>query len=251
VANYGTHPSGSDLGHVSILLANGPNGFHPAQPACPVEMGPANIVVADLDGDGHTDLAVANFLSNTVTVCAGAGNGTFTAVGELSAGSGPVDIAIADLDGSGRPDLLVANVTSKDVAILRNRSAPGSFKFDPAESDGVARFAGGARLALSVADFDGSGLTDLVVANNTDRNVSVHLNTLMAGAHRVALTGVETVAGLDFALKPLNVPPTLDPIADPPPIYDDPGIEHAMLVSGITAGDGETQPLKTQRPVRW
>ncbi len=167
VANYGTHPSGSDLGSMSILLANGPNGFHPAQPACPVGMGPASLVVADLDGDGNADLAVANFLSNTVTVCAGAGDGTFTAVAELSAGSGPVDIAVANLDGSGWPDLLVANVTSNDVAILRNRSVPGSFQFEPPESYGVARFAGGARLALAVADFDGSGLTVVVTARDS------------------------------------------------------------------------------------
>ncbi len=241
VANYGTHPSGSDLGSVSILLADGPNGFHPAQPACPVGMGPASLVVADLDGDGYADLAVANFLSNTVTVCAGAGDGTFTAVGELSAGSGPVDITVADLDGSGRPDLLVANVTSKDVAILRNRSLPGTFQFEPPESHGVARFAGGARLALAVADFDGSGLTDLVVANNADRNVSVHLNTLVAGAHRVALTGVDTVSGLDFALKPLNLPPTLDPIADQ--TVDKDAGEHGVALTGISDGDDGSQPL--------
>jgi len=243
VANYGTHPTGGDLGHVSIVLANGPDSFHTAQRACDVGMGPANLVVDDFDGDGNADLAVANFLSDTVTVCRGAGDGTFTALPELSAGSGPIDIDVADLDVDGDRDLLVANVTSKDIAILRNQSTPGTFKFAPAESYGVARFAGGARLALDVGDFDRNGTPDLAVANQVDRNVSVHLNSLVAGAHRVASTGTGTVSGMDFAIQPYNAAPTVDSIVAPAPINEDPGEEQTVSVTGISAGEGEVQEV--------
>lgn len=75
------------------------------------------------------------------------------------------------------------------------------------------------------------------------RGVSVHLNTLVGGAHRVTLTGVETVTGQDFGLQPLNASPTLDAIPDPPAVNEDAGVEQRVPLSGITAGDGESQPL--------
>jgi hypothetical protein len=46
---------------------------------------------------------------------------------------------------------------------------------------------------------------DLVLANSVDNHVAVHLNSLVGGAYRVALTGTETVTGLDFGLEPLDV----------------------------------------------
>ena len=84
---------------------------------------------------------------------------------------------------------------------------------------------------------------DLVVANGTSAdNISVFLNTLVGGAHRVGLTGVETVSGLDFAIQPLNLPPTVNEIEDPPAILeDDP--QQSIPLSGITAGENEDQRL--------
>ncbi|MCY2990635.1 MAG: FG-GAP-like repeat-containing protein, partial [Planctomycetota bacterium] len=203
VADYGTHPSGGDLGDVRVLLANGSGGFA-SHTACPVGFGPAALVAEDLDGDGHLDLAVANFLSDNVTVCRGNGDGTFTAVATLPGGSGPMDIDAADLEGDGDLDLLVTNGKSKKVGILRSRVSQGVFEFEPAESFGVANFPGASQISLALGDLDGSGTVDIALANSQDNSVAVHLNTLVAGAHRLALTGTETVAGLDFGLQPLD-----------------------------------------------
>ena len=68
------------------------------------------------------------------------------------------------------------------------------------------------------------------------------MNTLVGGAHRLALTGVETVTGVDFAFQPVNAPPTLDPIAAPPPITEDAGVQ-VLLLTGISAG-GDLQPVR-------
>ncbi|MCY2986823.1 MAG: S8 family serine peptidase, partial [Planctomycetota bacterium] len=203
VADFGTNPGGADLGDVRVLLADGSGGFQ-SYIACPVGFGPAALVVGDLDGDGHLDLAVANFLSDNVTVCRGHGNGTFTAVATLAGGSGPMDIDAVDLEGDGDLDLLVTSGKSEKVGILRNRVSQGVFEFEPAESFGVANFPGASQISLATGDLDGNGTVDLALANSQENNVVVHLNTLVGGAYRVALTGTETVTGLDFGLQPLD-----------------------------------------------
>ncbi|MCY2987972.1 MAG: S8 family serine peptidase, partial [Planctomycetota bacterium] len=203
VADFGTHPSGGDLGDVRVLLANASGGFT-SHVACPVGFGPATLVAKDLDGDGNLDLAVANFLSDNVTVCRGRGDGTFTVVATLPGGSGPMDIKAADLEGDGDLDLLVTNGKSQKVGILRSRVSQGAFEFEPAESFGVANIPGASQISLAVGDLDGNGTVDLALANSQDNSVAVHLNTLVGGAYRVALTGTETVTGLDFGLQPLD-----------------------------------------------
>lgn len=242
VANFGTHPRGGDLGDVRVLLANQAGSFQSAI-ACPVGLGPSAIVTADLDGDGHLDLAVTNFLSDNVTVCRGLGNGTFTSVATLPGGSGPMDIDAADLDGDNDVDLLVTSGKSKKVGILRNRLSQGTFEFEPAESFGVANFPGASQISLATGDVDGNGTVDLVLASSQENSVAVHLNTLVGGAHRLALTGVETVTGVDFAFQAVNLAPTLDAIADRALIAEDAGVQW-LLLTGISAGgDLDPQPI--------
>ncbi|MCY2987439.1 MAG: S8 family serine peptidase, partial [Planctomycetota bacterium] len=204
VADFGTNPRGSDLGDVRVLLADSNGSFLPAQVACQVGFGPSALVTADLNGDHHLDLAVANFLSDNVTVCQGAGNGMFQAVATLSGGQGPMDLEVADLENDGDLDLLVTNGRSKTVGILRNRSSLGTFAFDPAESFGAANFPGASQISLATGDLDRNGTVDMALANSLENSVSVNLNTLVGGSQRVLLTGTETVAGLDFGLEPLD-----------------------------------------------
>src|SRR5260370_42190849 len=49
---------------------------------------PYSVAVGDFNGDGKADLAVANAISNNVSVLVGNGDGTFQAAGEYSRGSG-------------------------------------------------------------------------------------------------------------------------------------------------------------------
>ncbi|MCY2990669.1 MAG: S8 family serine peptidase [Planctomycetota bacterium] len=201
VADFGTSPQGSDLGDVRVLLAGGNGSFLPAQVACPVGFGPAALVTADLNGDHYLDLAVANFLSDNVTVCRGRGDGTFTVAYTLPGGSGPMDIKAADLEGDEDLDLLVANGKSQQAGILRSRVSQGAFEFETGESFGVANIPGASQISLAVGDLDGNGTVDLALANSQENSVSVRMNTLVGGTYRVALTGTEVVNGLDFGLQ--------------------------------------------------
>ena len=66
VANGGTLPSFLD-GSVSVLLGNGDGSFQATQ-YFGAGSGPRSAAVADFNGDGLPDLAVANELSNNVSV---------------------------------------------------------------------------------------------------------------------------------------------------------------------------------------
>jgi hypothetical protein len=57
--------------------------------------GPVSVAVGDFNGDGKPDLAVANSVSNDVSVLLGNGDGSFQAARNFSAGISPVSVAIA------------------------------------------------------------------------------------------------------------------------------------------------------------
>jgi hypothetical protein len=62
----------SNSGNVTILLGNGNGGFtKPAGSPAGAGSGPVSVAVGDLNHDGKPDLAVANFLSNNLTVLLG------------------------------------------------------------------------------------------------------------------------------------------------------------------------------------
>ena len=66
-------------------------------------------MAGDFNGDGRTDLAVANNGSSDVSVLLGNGDGTFQAQVTYAVGSDPVAIVAGDFNGDGRTDLAVAN----------------------------------------------------------------------------------------------------------------------------------------------
>jgi hypothetical protein len=128
---------------------------------------PVSVVVADLDGDGVTDLVTANQSSDdagNASVLLGNGDGTFQAAVSFEAGKGPSSVAVADLDGDSFPDIVTANRYSDDVSVLLG-NGDGSFQV-------AASFAAGySPNSVAVADLDGDSVPDLVTADGSDVNV--------------------------------------------------------------------------------
>ena len=137
----------------------------------PTAGSPVGIYLADLDGDGKTDMVVANSGPNSLYVYRNIGLGTgitaasFAPATVYTTNGGPHYIKIADIDGDGKPEILVTNTsaTSSNIAIFRNTSVPGVISF--AAKVNVAA-GGSGPYDISVTDIDGDGKADLLVSNS-------------------------------------------------------------------------------------
>jgi len=119
---------------------------------------PWSVFSADLDGDGDNDLAVANHISNSVSILKNNGNGTFQVAVNYGAGTFPSSVFSADLDGDGDKDLAVANSGSNNVSILKNN---GNGTFQAAVNYATVS---GPRSVFAI-DLDSDGDNDLAVAS--------------------------------------------------------------------------------------
>jgi FG-GAP-like repeat len=93
-----------------------------------VGRGPISVAIADLNGDGKTDLATANWRAKTVSILLNPGDGSFEPKRDLAiAGAG--GFAVGDLNGDGRPDLATVNSgTPITVSVFLNG---GGGNFEP------------------------------------------------------------------------------------------------------------------------
>ncbi|MFH1620456.1 MAG: FG-GAP-like repeat-containing protein, partial [Patescibacteria group bacterium] len=81
---------------------------------------PRAVFAVDLDKDGDSDLATANYSSNSVSILVNNGDGTFATAVNYAVGNRPATVFAADLDGDGDNDLAVANYYSDNVSVLLN-----------------------------------------------------------------------------------------------------------------------------------
>jgi len=153
---------------------------------------PYSVSIGDLDGDGKSDLAVANYTSNTVSVfrnISTTGGVSFAAKVDFTTGSSPKSVSIGEIDGDGKPDLVVTNSgVSNSVSVFRNTSTSGGVSFAAKVDFGT----GSSPWSVSLGDLNGDGKTDLAVANRTGFSVSVLRNTSTSG-------GVSFAAKVDFS----------------------------------------------------
>jgi hypothetical protein len=155
---------------VMILMGNGDGTFAQATNSpVPVGAEPSSIVVADFNGDGVPDLAVANYGSNTLTILLGNGGGTFTqaANSPVTVGSGSISVAAGDFNGDGVPDLAVVNYGQNTLTILLGQ---GNGTFAATTTNPAT---GGAPSFVAVGDFNGDGVPDLAVASEISNTVTV------------------------------------------------------------------------------
>jgi hypothetical protein len=155
-------------GGVDVLLGDGHGGFRDLGLTQTGVVASA-VAAGDFNADGIPDLAVTNFLSNTVSVLLGNGNGTFHTPLNYTVGANPRSVAVADLQGNGILDIVTASSTGNTVSVLLG-NGDGSFQpetrylTDPGTD------------AVVAGDFNGDGALDLATANTISGDVSVLLN---------------------------------------------------------------------------
>jgi trimeric autotransporter adhesin len=169
---------------------------------------PVSLAVGDIDQDGKTDIVVANFASNTVSVFRNTAtygtitSSSFAAKVDFTTGTHPFGVALGDIDGDGKPEVVVPNQGSNTVSVFRNTATSGSIT--SASLVAKVDFTTGTQpVYAGLADIDGDGKLDIAVANSISRTISVYRNTASSGS----ISSSSLAAKVDFTagVLPLNI----------------------------------------------
>jgi hypothetical protein len=103
-----------------VLLANAADATSLSWPhVYAVGKGPCSIAAADLDGDGHLDLAVANELSSTLSVLRNKGDGVFDGQQSITLADPPTGLTTATPPATEAPLLIVSYGGTSSLGLVR------------------------------------------------------------------------------------------------------------------------------------
>jgi len=131
---------------------------------------PEGIAIADFNGDGKFDIAIANGGSNTVSIFLGNGDGTFQPSIDYAT-LGATQVIARDLNGDGKLDLALPGANAISVLI-----GNGNGTFAPHVDYQCTGFAPFTNLVgIAAGDFNGDGKLDLVATDVGEGGICVFL----------------------------------------------------------------------------
>ena len=172
VANYQTTT-------LAILLGSGSGAFtlQSTMPRLGVS-NPTSLVVADVNGDGKADALATDSNGGALSVLLGNGSGGFTQASSSPATGGdiPYDVAVGDVNNDGKVDALVVNQFTNNLGVLLGNGSGGfTLQDNPPATGGTAPY------SVAVADVNGDGKLDALVANQRTSTLGVLLGNGSGG----------------------------------------------------------------------
>jgi hypothetical protein len=245
-------------GTVSVYIHGASHGTFKSAVSYPTGGQPNQLVIADVNGDGHPDLVLADLSmqGSVIILFQDAANpGTFGSPVSMPTNLSTASVAVGDLNGDGKADIVAtgydANGNNGQVLIFyQNPAEPGVF-FSP-----MTFPAGPQPQSVKIADMNGDGLPDLVVAdfgpgsdNTGTAGVAILLQdatnhgsflapmsyATLGGAVDVAVGDLDGDGKPDVVVANLNPPPT-GSIAV---LLQDPAHAGVLLPATSYAGFGE------------
>jgi hypothetical protein len=137
-----------------------------------------HLVIADVDGDGRSDLVVQHLLQGEVVVHFGAGDGSFSARQVIRPELEPAAIAVGDWTSDGRPDLAIASRDPRShVEFVSIFPGETGSQFSPTPTvryeTGHAEYY---KPVIEVADINEDEVDDLVYANARRASIEILLS---------------------------------------------------------------------------
>jgi hypothetical protein len=164
---------------LTIQLGNGDGSFRTAG-TYDAGTFAGSVNVADFNGDGIPDIAVAS--AGSVKVFLGNGDGTFQSPLLFSVDNTLTILTVGDFNGDGIPDLATAGYLSSQVGILLGN---GDGTFQP-----VHDFPAGTRpISIAVGDFNRDGNLDLVAVDEGNYGTGEGVTVLLGNGNGTFQSG--------------------------------------------------------------
>lgn len=130
---------------------------------------PFAVELAEMNGDGKTDLIVAS-VGSSITIIPGDGHGNFLEekTTSIKTSSGAKQIAVGDINGDGIKDALVSNWSGNILVVLGSKTA---FEIISFEDSSIPNPWG-----LVLADLNEDGRSDFIIASGDSKLAAVYLS---------------------------------------------------------------------------
>ena len=169
---------------ITVQLGNGLGGFGVLH-SFTAGSSPQAISVADFNGDGNQDIALANN-TGTVSIRFGDGTGAFPGLlTSITVGSNPQSLVSGDFNNDGKMDLLVANNGSSTVSLLLGNGVGG---FTVTSNISIP-----SPKSIITDDFNKDGKLDFACALNQSAGVSIWLGDDMGGFSNSSTVSIGTL----------------------------------------------------------
>ena len=197
-----------DLSAQSSTVFNGPRNYQVGTLTFNFD----KTAVADFNGDGRPDIAVANNGSNNVSVLLQNSDGTFQPAVNYSVGNQPFSVQAGDINGDGQQDLVVVNSGDNALGVLLG-NGDGTFQAQLTTALPVTTPSSSFYPFMVLGDWNGDGKTDVAIAGALPQAGSYAIAVMLSkgdGTFQTPVTYSLTAAPFAFSVGDFNRDGKLD-----------------------------------------